>query len=115
MVGLFLYQRADTELTPGQPISLPDEAWSAELIVGKHLFVNHCDDVFEPWEPSPVVAGQWPLTEGTLEILDEVPNGVDSATVRATLSGARVTTDSGTVLSLAVIELVNRSFNFFAG
>ncbi len=114
MVGLFIYQRADIDPATRQVV-LPDVAWSAEVVVGKHLFANHCDDVFELWEPNPVVAARWPITAGTLEILDELPAGEVSAEVRATLTGAVATTDSGTEVPFGPIDLFNRSFGFLAG
>lgn len=114
-VALFIYERAPSDPNRGTIIALPDEAWSAEVVVGEHLFVNHCDDVAEPWEPDPVVAARWPVTAGEIEVLDEVPTGTDSAQVRAVLSGAMVTTDSGASITVGPVDLVNTSFNLFAG
>ena len=83
--------------------------------MGKHLFVNHCDDVFEQWEPLPVIAGRWQLAGGTLEILDNLPQDSTSAPVRATLVDGSVATDDGTTISLPRVDLENTAFNFFAG
>ncbi len=114
LVGLFVYQPFDADPATDGTITLPAAGWSAEVIIDKYLFSNHCDDTFESWEPEPVIAVRWQLTQGTIEILDDLPSGDDSAHVRASLSGAIVTTDAGTEIPLDTIELVNRSFNFFA-
>jgi hypothetical protein len=115
LVGIFIYQQSPVDVETGAPIGLPDDAWSAEVVVGKHLFVNHCDDVLEPWEPNPVVGGQWQLTSGTLEVLDDLPAAAETGPVRAVVSDAAVTTERGAAIAIGRIELLNSAFNMFAG
>lgn len=114
MVALFIYQQSETPRDAGTTIALPDDDWRTELVIGKFLFTNHCDDVFEGWEPDRVVAARWTLSTGSIELLDALPT-TDPARVRAILRDATVVTSRGTVLELPTTELVNRSFNFFAG
>jgi hypothetical protein len=114
-VGLFVYQQSTEQLKAQTTVDLPNHDWVAEIIVGKHLFVDHCDDVAEPWEPSPVVGKRWPLTAGSLVILDDFPVDPEPGSVRATLTGGLLETPDGRRIELPPIELSNRSFNFFAG
>lgn len=114
-VALYLYQQGDEALAAGAVIELPSDTWSTEVVVGMHLFVNHCDDVFEAFEPTPVMAAPLPLTAGSIEVVDSFPTGFDSATVSARLTGATVSTPGGIEIALDPQELSNRSFNFFAG
>ncbi len=114
-VGLFVYQQSTEALSSGAIVSFPDADWLAHVTVGKHLFVNHCDDVMEPWEPLPVIAGEWQISAGALEIIDAFPTGFESGPVGAVLAGARIVTPSGSTLELPTLNLTNRSFNAFAG
>lgn len=114
-VAIYIYQRGEDRLAAGATIELPDPDWRARLVVGEFLFSNHCDDVFESWEPSPVVAAEWMLDAGVIEVLDDFPSGMDPGSVRARLDGGVVVTDSGRRIPLPTIELINRGFNFFAG
>ena len=38
---------------PPARVSLPDPAWDAQLVDGRDLYANWCDDVMEPGEPEP--------------------------------------------------------------
>lgn len=114
-VGLMIYQADDRRPEPGQAIELPHAGWTAEIIVGKHQFVQHCDDAIEEWEPQPVTVARWALQGGTIEILDPVPASDEPpAEVHATLTNAWVQLDAGR-LQLPDLDLVNTAFNLFAG
>lgn len=114
-VALYIYQQSETPLAAGDVVELPSPDWRTRVVVGEFLFANHCDDVFEDWEPSPVIAADWMIDAGVLHVLDDTPLGTDSATVRARLEGAVVATPSGRTVPLSTVDLSNRSFNFFAG
>lgn len=114
-VAIYIYQQGEEPLAAGTTIDLPHPDWRARLVIGEFLFVNHCDDVFESWEPSAVVAADWVLDSGVIEVLDDFPEGMEPASVNARLDGAAVVTDSGRRIPLPTIELHNRGFNFFAG
>ncbi len=115
-IALFIYLQAETtDLAAGSQVGLPDERWTAWITAGKFLFVNHCDDVFEPWEPEPVIAGRWQLSGGRLQLLDGVGGEQSTGLVRAVLLGATINTDSGRQITFDRIELENRSFGFLAG
>lgn len=100
-----------------ETVTLPSTDWAAEVIVGKHLFVQHCDDAVEQWEASPVVLPDpWPLTSGTFEppVTDDeigacVPNPVSTR-----LTGAIVATPAGAV-ELPPITMHNEAWGCFAG
>ena len=95
-------------------VTLPHEAWTAQVLVGKQLMAQWCDDAVEPWEPSATVSAQWPLTAGVLDF-GAVPQAeCIGGPEAATLSGIRVETPEGEV-ELADLDLVNDAFGCFAG
>lgn len=105
-----------TEMAPlPGPVTLPDPNWTAQILIGKHLTANHCDDVVEGWEPEPTIVAIWPITSGTLDfdLPDDVVCGLSGA-VEAVLSDAVVETPDGE-MAVATIEPVNESFGCFAG
>ena len=113
-VGILIYERSERPPL-SRTASLPDTWWNAELVVGKNLFVGHCNDAAEWWWPERVVAAHWPISAGSLEILDPMPApDQDPTVVRAVLRRASVSTDRGDI-ELSELELVNDGYNFFAG
>lgn len=112
-IGLLLYAREQP--TAAVTISLPDDRWTATISVGKDLFVQHCDDVIEGFEPIAIVVGEWPIVAGTFELAPaDDPGGCGSAEVRTQLTGAIVDTPAGPV-ELPPIALVNTAWGCFAG
>lgn len=113
-VGIVIYQLDDRQPSNDAPVGLPDSGWTADVIVGSFLFVNHCNDAVEEWMPEQTVVARLPLT-GSVSIHDVVPAPSDpSSPVTATLEGASVDID-GDRLELPTIELRNEAYNFFAG
>ncbi len=112
-VGVVMY--ANDIDTPPPTIVFPDESWTAEVIVGKHLFVQSCDDVIEEWEAESIFVGQFPMTAGELRFLTPPPVYGDRAgAVEAELVGAVITTGVG-ALTLPDLALSNVAYGFFAG
>ncbi len=104
----------DMTPTPA-PGALPDDSWTAEVLVGKHLNSNHCDDAVEGWEPVQQIVAQWPLTAGMLAF--DLPGDLEcglSPAVTARLTGAAFQADVEHV-SLDELTIVNESFGCFAG
>jgi hypothetical protein len=96
-------------------VTLPHEQWSAQVLVGKQLMAQWCDDAVELWEPTPTVSGTWQITAGTLDFgPGTAPETECNGTVTATLEGIRVDTPSGEI-ALGDLELVNQAFGCFAG
>ena len=93
-------------------VTLPADGWTATVVVGAHLMVQHCDDVVEGWEPERFVGATWPIVGGTLAFTEVPADG--SGPVRAALTGAMVETEDG-VVTLPDIELVNACWGCFAG
>jgi hypothetical protein len=111
-VALFVYSNHEG---PTPPISFPDPTWDARLVVGKDLLSNHCDDVFEPGEPEPLIEEEWQITDGTLEF--EVPDGGQCAAagpVTGTFTGLSATNSNSTV-DLGNLTVVNGAYGCFAG
>ena len=99
----------------GDRIVLPDPNWNAEVLIGKNLFAEHCNDAIEDWLALPTISSRWPLTAGTVTIVDQVPAREEGpARVRAILDGGQVDIGAGAI-ALPRVDLDNRSFNFFAG
>lgn len=98
------------------PVTFPSQRWEGELNVGADLFANWCDDVIEPGEPAPLVTGTWALTGGTMTI-GPADADVDCGgePVRASLTGAVVTSSTGETVELPDLEFVNSAFGCFAG
>jgi len=114
-VGLYL-----TPTTPEPPaaglVTLPDDRFEANVVVGKNLFVNHCDDVVEWSEPERQVGVSWPVTSGHFDypLADPDRRCGLAGSVRVILQGAVVTTASGDV-PLASLTIENDAFGCFAG
>ncbi len=112
-IGLLLYATEAPSATA--TVTLPDPAWNATVIVGKDLFIQHCDDVVEVFEPPSIVAAEWPLTAGSFELTVPVDvAGCGSNAVESQLVGAVVDTPDGDV-SLPSISLGNEAWGCFAG
>lgn len=112
-VGVQFYP-AQMEPAPG-PVVFPDDSWVGEVLIGKHLAANHCDDVFEGWEPELVIASRFPITGGTLmfELPEETDCGL-TGPVTATFDDGAIDTNSGS-RQLPDLVMVNESFGCFAG
>jgi len=97
------------------PVTFPDERWSAEVVIGKLLMTEWCDDVTESWAPQPLVVARWPLSSGVLEFTPPPTSGCDAGpTVSATLRDATVATPGGDI-ALGSLSLVNDAYGCFAG
>jgi hypothetical protein len=98
------------------PITLPDPAWDAQVLIGKNLLANNCDDVMEGREPIREVVAEWPLDAGVLtyRIPEDEGCGTGEA-VSATLDGAAVSTPTGDTIDLNDLAIVNEAHGCFAG
>ena len=114
-VGLFL-QPTTPEPPRAGTVTLPDERFTATVVVGEYLFVNHCDDVMEWFEPEPVRWAEWEVVEGRFDYRPGDDTGMCTQTgpVTTVLRDARLATPTGQI-ALAPIELVNEAFGCFAG
>lgn len=101
--------------TPPQTTSLPDEDWSVQLIDGRDLFANWCDDVIEEGEPVPVEIRTLPVISGDLEIIGDAPVQFESAPLTLSAKNLILDIGSGETHDLGDIEIENPSFGFFAG
>lgn len=105
-----------TDPPPGPgPVTLPDDRFALSVTAGRHLFSNHCDDVMEWFEPSPVIATRWEVVAGDFTYpmtSGEICAGEPPATI--VLTGAIVDTPAGPV-PLDPIEVTNTGFGCFAG
>ena len=113
-VGLVMY--ADSAPSGSSTVTLPDAAWRAEVLVGKHLFAQSCDDVIEFWEPESIITASWPLSAGTFELAlpdTDVP-GCSANDVATVLVGAVVETPVGRI-DLPDLSLTNSAWGCFAG
>ncbi len=97
------------------PVSLPEERWVAEVVIGKHLMTQWCDDAIESWEPQRLAVASWALTGGELAFTPPSTAGCAAGVpVTATLTGIRVQTSTGEV-ELNDLNLVNDAYGCFAG
>jgi predicted small secreted protein len=100
---------------PPASVTLPDPAWDAEMVDGRDLYANWCDDVIEPGEPEPQEARVLPVVSGELEVLGVPPAQFQggSLTVRAT--DLVIDIGDGKTHTLGDVEIENSSWGFFAG
>lgn len=113
-VGILIYQIDDAQPTPHDRLTLPDPGWQADVVVGKHLFANHCNDAIEEWMPTPQVVGSYPLA-ATITLHGPAPaNDEPPALVRATLDEGTIDVDGSSVIITSVV-LDNSAYNAFAG
>jgi hypothetical protein len=110
--ALFVYS---TDHEPMPPVSFPDPAWDARLVVGEDLMANHCDDVIEPGEPEPVISEEWQVDAGTLTF-DLPDGGVCGAAgpVIGTFNGLSASNETTTV-DIGDLAIENASYGCFAG
>jgi hypothetical protein len=114
-VGLFVVPQTPQPPAPGT-VTLPDDRFEVEVVVGRHLFVNHCDDVLEWFEPESERFVTWPVTAGRFDYTPGEDTGLctGSGPVTTQLLDAVVTTPGGSI-ELPTIPLVNDAFGCFAG
>jgi hypothetical protein len=106
----------DASLPTTAPVTFPSERWEGNVVIGKDLLVNHCDDVVEPDEPQRIVDATWPLIAGTLDFVAPTLDGICSGggDVQATLTHAVVDASSGPV-DIGDLVIVNSAYGCFAG
>lgn len=63
---------------------LPGGSWTGTVRLGQDLFANWCDDVLEPGEPTPEVREEWPVVEGSIEVVLPPDGAWGPATLTAT-------------------------------
>lgn len=100
---------------PSASVSLPDPAWQAQLVDGRDLYANWCDDVMEPGEPVPQQVRVLPVVSGTLEIIGEPPQPLEGGVLEVRATDLVVDVGDGETHSLGDIEIQNPSWGFFAG
>jgi len=114
-VGVVIYANTPDGPSGAATVVLPDERWDARVIVGKNLFAQSCDDVFEFWEPESIVAASWPIVAGSFELdAPATSEGCGGSRVSTTLNAAIVDTPSGQEM-LPTLELTNAAWGCFAG
>lgn len=100
---------------PPAQVSLPDPAWRAELVDGRNLYANWCDDVIEPGEAEPQQVRVLPVISGTLEIIGEPPQPFEGGVLGVRATELVIDVGSGETHTLGDIEIENPSWGFFAG
>ncbi len=111
--GLTISPRGDPPASG--PVSLPDERFEAHLTVGSNLFVNHCDDVAEWFEPARQEVATFEIVSGDFqfpEVGDEMCSGNGPSTI--TVTDLVVELPTGEV-TFGPIEITNEAPGCFAG
>lgn len=108
----------DGTAAPSEPpmpgtVDLSGGDWTGELVMGRDLFAQWCDDAVEPGEPEVVEEARWPVVSGTL-VWEATGTGQCDGPATARLTDAAVQVDDGT-LPLPDLELHNDFFGCFAG
>jgi hypothetical protein len=105
----------DRAFPPTGVIELPSPDWTGELVLGRDLYSNWCDDVMEPGEPEPEIVRSLPITGGQITWVDAPAAPFDGGSARIDARQLEITTASGDVIELGDVEITNPSFGFFAG
>ncbi len=100
---------------PPATVTLPDPAWQAELIDGRDLYANWCDDVIEEDEPQPQQIRVLPVISGDLEIVGEPPERFQGGPLTVRATDLVIDIGDGETHELGDIEIENPSWGFFAG
>jgi hypothetical protein len=100
---------------PPALVSLPNPAWQAELVDGRDLYANWCDDVIEPDEPEPQRVRVLPIVSGNLEIIGEAPEPFNGGPLSLRATDLVIDVGDGETHTLGDIEIDNPSWGFFAG
>lgn len=87
--------------------------WTGELVAGRDLFAQWCDDVVTPDEPEVVEAAPW-VVQGTLTWQLEDGDGQCPSVATASLTDAAVVID-GEAVPIADVAFVNEHFGCVAG
>jgi hypothetical protein len=101
--------------SPPAKTTLPDPSWTAELIDGRDLYANWCDDVIEEGEPEPQRVRALRVVGGTLEIIGEPPTAFQGGVLAVRASDLVIDIGEGETHELGDIEIENPSWGFFAG
>jgi hypothetical protein len=100
---------------PPASVSLPDPSWQAEMVDGRDLYANWCDDVIEPGEPEPQRVRVLPVVSGDLEIIGDPPAQFEGGSLQLRATDLVVDIGDGETHLLGDIEIENSSWGFFAG
>lgn len=100
---------------PAASVTLPDPAWRAEMVDGRDLYANWCDDAIEPGEPEPRQARVLPVISGEVEIIGEPPAPFQGGSLRLRARDLVIDIGDGKTHTLGDIEIENPSWGFFAG
>lgn len=96
------------------PVSFPADEWIGEIVIGKHLMTQWCDDAIESWAPEALVVARWPLVGGELDFTPPAELCTAPTPVTATLRNATVETPNGDIV-LGRLSLANDAYGCFAG
>ena len=101
----------------GRPesVTLPHPDWTAELVDGRNLYANWCDDVIEVGEPEPQRTRVLPVVSGRLEIVGEPPAPFEGGLLSVRATDLVIDIGDGETRQLGDIEIENPSWGFFAG
>lgn len=100
---------------PVESVTLPAPDWRVELIDGRDLYSNWCDDVIEPGEPEPQPVRVLPVISGSLRIIGDAPQPFEGGPLELQATDLVVDVGDGETRELGDIEIVNPSWGFLAG
>jgi len=92
---------------------LPGGSWTGTVRLGQDLFANWCDDVLEPGEPTPEVLEEWPVVEGSIDVVLPPDGAWGPATLTA--SGLVAERPDGERIAIGDITIENSNHGFVAG
>lgn len=103
----------DTPVTP--MVTLPNGAWTGQVLIGRHLFANWCTDVIEP-NPVQIIEERWKVVAGTITFADKAPalNGPISSVI-AHVTGLAAERPDGSRVEIGDLDMSNTSWGALAG
>lgn len=96
-------------------VNLPSDEWDVEMLDGRDLYANWCDDVIEADEPQPQVGRRLPVIAGEIEVIGVPPPRFESGTLTLRATNLVLDIGDGKTADLGDIEISNTSWGFLGG
>ncbi len=113
-VGLLVFSSGAARIPPPSAPAA-DDHWVVEVVFGRDLFANWCDDVIEPGEAQADIQRTFTAVAGTVTIVGDLPVADTCPQAVTTEITDLVVADGTTRLDVGSLTVTNDSYGCFAG